>query len=179
VTFPVAHETWFEHARPSADWGFAFEGVTLALLAAALLVTVAVRLLARRFPGVDVPFLGRAAPWMPFAVRMHLAVSLVTLLSLGYYLSPAMDLHFDVAGVLLGAVMVLVAISMATGWHTREAAWLLVAAGPLEDLPGAGMAVLRDVDDGEARRLAEEEDESVVQGLFLVRIRPWLVLRTA
>ena len=89
------------------------------------------RLVARRFPGVDIPLLARAAPWMPFAVRMHLAVSLIALLSLGYYLSPAMDLHFDVAGVLLGAVMVLVAISMATGWHTREGAWLLIAAGPL------------------------------------------------
>jgi uncharacterized protein YciI len=52
---------------------------------------------------------------------------------------------------------------------------LLVAAGPFEDLPGAGMAVLRDVDEDEARRLAEEEDESVVQGLFRVHIRPWLV----
>ena len=128
---PFAHETWFESARPDADWGFAFEALTLALLAAALLVTVVVRLVARRFPGVDVPFIGRMAPWMPFAVRMHLAVSLVSLLSLGFYLSPAMDLHFDVAGVALGAVMVLVAISMATGWHTREGAWLLIAAGPL------------------------------------------------
>ena len=128
---PFAHETWFESARPDADWGFAFEALTLALLGAALLVTLAVRLVARRFPGLDLPFIGRMAPWMPFAVRMHLAVSLISLLSLGFYLSPAMDLHFDVAGVLLGAVMVLVAISMATGWHTREGALLLIAAGPL------------------------------------------------
>jgi len=71
------------------------------------------------------------APWMPFALRIHLAVSLVALLSLGYYLSPSMDLHFNVIGVVLGAVMVVVAIGMVTGWNTREAAILLIAAGPL------------------------------------------------
>jgi hypothetical protein len=86
-----AHETWFTDMTPS-DWSFAFEAATLALLGLAVVVTLAVRMLAVRFPGVDVPFLARMALWMPFAVRMHLAVSLVGLLSLGYYLSPAMDL---------------------------------------------------------------------------------------
>ena len=143
---PFAHETWFESARPGADWAFAFEALTLALLGAALLVTVAVRLIARRFPGLDLPFVGRMAPWMPFAVRMHLAVSLISLLSLGFYLSPAMDLHFDVAGVLLGAVMVLVAISMATGWHTREGALLLIAAGPLGMVAFGFSEVLQRID---------------------------------
>jgi uncharacterized membrane protein YphA (DoxX/SURF4 family) len=42
-----------------------------------------------------------------------------------------MDLHFNVIGVVLGAVMVVVAIGMVTGWNTREAAILLIAAGPL------------------------------------------------
>ncbi len=143
---PIAHETWFEHARPPADWSFAFEGLTLALLGAALLVTVVVRLIARRFPGVDVPFLGRMAPWMPFAIRIHLAVSLITLLSLGFYLSPAMDLHFNAVGVALGAVMVLVAISMATGWHTQEGALLLIAAGPLGMVAFGFWDVLQRVD---------------------------------
>ena len=68
---------------------------------------------------------------MPFAVRLHLAVSLIGLLSLGVYLSPAMDLEADLAGILLGINMAIVAIGMATGWHTREAAWLLIALGPL------------------------------------------------
>ncbi len=127
MTF-IAHETWFVD-EPPMDWSFAFEATTLALLGLAVVVTLAVRVIATRFPGVDVPFLGRMAPYMPFAVRIHLAVSLVGLLSLGYYLSPAMDLEADVAGFLLGAVMVAVAVSMATGWHAREGAWLLVAAG--------------------------------------------------
>jgi uncharacterized membrane protein YphA (DoxX/SURF4 family) len=96
--------------------------------------------------GVDLPFFGRMAPWMPFALRIHLAVSLISLLSLGFYLSPAMDLHFDVAGVVLGAVMVVVAIGMATGWHTREAAILLIAAGPIGMLEFGVWEVVKRVD---------------------------------
>ena len=125
---PIAHETWFVD-EPPMDWSFAFETATLALLGLALVVTLAVRLLAARFPGVDVPFIGRMAPYMPFAARIHLAVSLIGLLSLGFYLSPSMDLEANVAGFLLGAVMVVVAITMASGWHAREGAVLLVLAG--------------------------------------------------
>ena len=131
MTLPLAHETWFEAGHRELDWSFAGETLTLALLACAVLVTLAVRLLARVVPGVDIPFLARMAPWMPFAVRLHLAVSLIGLLSLGVYLSPAMDLEADLAGILLGINMAVVAIGMATGWHTREAAWLLIALGPL------------------------------------------------
>ena len=127
----LAHVAWFEADQGGTDWGFVFEATTLALLGAALAVTVLVRVIARRWPGVDIPFLARMAPWMPFAIRLHLAVSLISLLSLGFYLSPSMDLHFNVVGVLLGAVMVVVAIGMATGWHAREAAIVLIAAGPI------------------------------------------------
>ena len=114
-----------------ADWSFVGETATLALLAAAVAITLAVRLVARRWPGVDVALLARMAPWMPFAVRLHLAVSLIGLVSLGYYLSPAMDLAADATGILLGAVMVVVAVAMALGVRVRAAACLLIAAGPL------------------------------------------------
>ena len=143
---PLAHELWFEHDEYVNDWSFAAETLTLALLAAAVVVTLVVRILAKAWPGVDVPFLARMAPWMPFAIRMHLAVSLVGLLSLGVYLSPAMDLEADVAGILLGAVMAVVAIGMATGWHTRAAAWLLIAAGPIGMLEFGVWPVLQRVD---------------------------------
>jgi hypothetical protein len=125
---PIAHETWFVD-ETAMDWSFAFEAATLALLGLAVVVTIAVRVLASRFPGLDIPFLGQMAPYMPFAVRIHLAVSLVGLLSLGFYLSPNMDLQANLAGFVLGAVMVVVAITMASGWHAREGALLLVAAG--------------------------------------------------
>ena len=128
---PFAHETWFTHGEYPSDWSFAGEPATLALLASALAVTVLVRLVARRTPGIDVPALARLSPYMPFAVRIHLAVSLLGLLSLGYYLSPAMDLKADLAGIALGAVMAVVAVSMVAGWHSRGAALLLLAAGPI------------------------------------------------
>ncbi len=113
---------------------------------AAAVIALVVRLLATRIPGLDVPALARLAPWMPFAMRIHLAVSLIGLLSLGYYLSPAMDLHADLAGILLAAVMAVVAVGMVTGRHARSAAWLLVAAGPLGMLEFGVSPVLQRVD---------------------------------
>jgi hypothetical protein len=143
---PFAHEAWFGPDSFPSDWGFTTQTLTLALLAAAVAVTLAVRVLARYFPGVDVGWLGRCAPFMPFAVRLHLAVSLVGLLSLGYYLSPAMDLQANVTGILLGAVMAVVAIGMATGYHARWAAGLLLAAGPLGMLEFGFMPVIQRLD---------------------------------
>src|SRR5688572_30223755 len=96
VTLPLAHETWFVDDDVSANWDFVTDDLTLILLGVALALTIAVRLLARWWPGADIPWLGGLASFMPFAMRIHLAVSLVGLLSLGVYLSPAMDLQFDV-----------------------------------------------------------------------------------
>ena len=145
MTPPIAHETWFVD-EPPMDWSFTFEAATLALLGLAVAVTLLVRVVAARFPGVDVPFIGRMAPYVPFAIRIHLAVALVGLLSLGYYLSPAMDLEADVAGFALGATMIVVAITMATGWYAREGAWLLVAAGPIGMLEFGFSPVLQRID---------------------------------
>ena len=141
-----AHETWFDHGVYPTDWSFAAEKLTLALLAAAVLVTVAVRIAARFWPGVDVPVLGRLVPFMPFAIRLHLAVSMIGLLSLGFYLSPAMDLRADPGGILLGATMAVVAVTMATGWNARYGAALLIAAGPLGMLEFGLWPVLQRVD---------------------------------
>jgi hypothetical protein len=146
MSFPFAHETWFDHGAYPTDWGFAAEKLTLTVLVAALLVTVVVRLTARVLPGVDAPVLGRLAPFMPFAIRIHLAVSMVGLLSLGYYLSPAMDLRANATGIALGAVMALVAITMATGWRARWGALLLIAAGPLGMAEFGFWAVLQRID---------------------------------
>ncbi len=131
MSLPLAHETWFLDDPENYDWSFLSEGATLALLGAAVALTLLVRLVNRYWDGVDIGWLAAMAPYIPFAIRMHLAVSLVGLLSLGYYLSPAMDLQTDFAGIALGVVMALVAIAMATGYRARAAAWLLVAAGPL------------------------------------------------
>ena len=132
---PLAHELWFVDDVPPADWSFATEPRTLALLGAALLVAAAARVVAGRAAGADLPSLARLAPWIPFAVRLHLAVSLVGLLSSGWYLAPSLGLGSGLGGWLLGSVMAAVAVLLATGWHVRPAALLLVAAGPI------GMAV--------------------------------------
>ena len=142
----LAHETWFGPDAFPTDWAFAAQTLTLVLLGAAVLVTVGVRLLARRYPGVDVGWLARMAPFMPFAVRLHLAVSLIGLLSLGFYLSPAMDLRADPTGILLGAVMAVTAIGMATGYHARWAAGLLLAAGPLGMMEFGPWTVVQRID---------------------------------
>ena len=72
-------------------------------------------------------------------------------------------------------------------WHTeflgrmRQAGYL-VAAGPLPDEPGAGLTVLRLPGAGQAekaRKLATEDDQSVVDGLLAVTVRPWQVLLRA
>jgi uncharacterized protein YciI len=59
-----------------------------------------------------------------------------------------------------------------------DTAGLLVAAGPLPDLPGAGMAVVRSPgspDADEVLRLATEDDRCVAAGVLAVRVRPWEV----
>ena len=88
MEFPslFAHEMWFDPADVPLDWSAITQTLTLVFLAAAVVVAVAVRLIGRSFNGLDVPTLSRLAPFMPFAVRLHLAVSLVGMLSMGAYL---------------------------------------------------------------------------------------------
>jgi uncharacterized membrane protein YphA (DoxX/SURF4 family) len=130
MLLPVAHETWFVDRVPPSDWGFASEPKTVVLLAVALVVAALFRLAARVGGGVAVPVLARLAPWMPFAVRLHLAVSLIGLLSGGWYLAPRLELE-GATGVLLGVVAAVVAVMLMVGWRVRAAALLLVAAGPI------------------------------------------------
>ena len=141
-----AHELWFVDRVPAKQWSFLWEGRTLALLGLALVLTLLVRLVARVWPGVDVPLLARLVPWMPFAVRMHLGVALIGLLSGGYYLAPSMHLDQDVTGWLLGVVMAIAAILLVVGWNVRIAAALLVVAGPLGMLEYGFEPVLHRID---------------------------------
>jgi uncharacterized protein YciI len=60
-----------------------------------------------------------------------------------------------------------------------QQAGYLVAAGPLPDRPGEGMAVLRLPGPdrlADATRLATEDDAAVTGGLLAVTVRPWQVL---
>ena len=60
----------------------------------------------------------------------------------------------------------------------REAGYL-VAAGPLTDVPGEGMTILRLPGAGQldrATELATKDDSSVAGGFFTVTVRPWQVM---
>lgn len=128
---PLAHETWFLDQPHNYDWSFLTQTATLTLLAVAVLLTIVIRVVNHFWDGVDVPVVGNLAPWVSFAIRIHLAMSLLGLLSLGVFFSPAMDLQNNVIGIVLGTVMAVTAISMATGFKVRYAAWLIVASGLL------------------------------------------------
>ena len=130
-----AHEIWFVHAsvphrlgvrRPEAH-------ARVSSAAAAARHARSSRLHRARFwPGIDVPFSRRAgAVDAVRACASHLAVSLVGLLSMGVYLSPAMDLDRPSAGSSLG-------VDDGGRRHPDghrlprpPGRWLLVAAGPL------------------------------------------------
>jgi hypothetical protein len=142
----LAHELWFVDDVPEKDWSFLWEGRTLLLLAGALALTLLVRLLARLRSGVDVPWLARLVPWLPFAVRMHLGIALAGLLSGGWYLAPSMSLDESVTGWLLGLLVGAVALLLVVGWHVRVGAAALVLAGPLGMLEFGFEAVLHRVD---------------------------------
>jgi hypothetical protein len=187
MALPLAHETWFVDRVPPSDLGFATDAATLGLLTLAVVVTAAARLAAHVRSGVDVPVLARLAPWMPFAVRIHLAVSLVGLLSAGWYLAPGLELE-GVAGWLLGMIAAVVAVMLVIGWRVREAAALLVLAGPVGMLVyGVGPIVQRaDVlglalflaaagagrwsSDHELGREREASERDLARALWLLRV---------
>ncbi|CAB4892640.1 unannotated protein [freshwater metagenome] len=144
---PLAHETWFVFDDVGADWGFVFQTATIGLLLAALLVTLAVRVVAARWwSGVDVPAVAQLAEWTPFILRMHLGVSLVGMLSLGAFLAPPMELHWDVPSLLLGAAVLFIAILLFAGWRTRTVAWVLILLGPVAVLQFGLLEIVQRID---------------------------------
>lgn len=52
----------------------------------------------------------------------------------------------------------------------------LIAAGPLLDADGEGMTILTVDSEQLARQLAEQDDQSVRDGVLTVTVRPWQVV---
>lgn len=191
---PLAHARWFVDHVPPNDWSFAAEPRTLLYVLGALLLTLLVRVAARFAPEPDVTFLQRLVPWMPFAVRIHLAVALVGLLSAGVYLAPTMNLDLDAVGVVLGVLMAASAILLVTGWHARVGAALLLAGAPLgvfafgvgsilqrADVLGLALFVLvvgagRWSADAELGRSTDAADERLGRALWLLRMATGVAL---
>lgn len=142
----LAHELWFVDDPPGEDWSFLVEPRTLLYLAAAVVVVAALRVLARWRDGVDVPTLARLAPWMPFALRLHVGVSLVGLLSGGAYLAPQLELPNSVSGWLLGLVVAVAAVSLIAGFRARVGAALVLASTPLGMLEFGAWPILQRID---------------------------------
>ncbi|HEX2025523.1 MAG TPA: hypothetical protein VHH92_03915, partial [Actinomycetota bacterium] len=145
----LGHEAWFTDARPPFDWSFAAEPASLALIAAAVVVAVAWRLIARRLRspeiGVLLP-LGRLSPYVPRLLAIHAGVSLLAQAALGTYLAPSLDLPASPLGSAVAIAEGVVGVWLVTGYRIRPAAWLLVAAGPL-GMPAYGIVpILERVD---------------------------------
>jgi hypothetical protein len=144
-----AHAAWFVQGTYPPDWSFTLQRLTLAELAAVLVLCVTARLAGgvrvrghRVQDGVALPGLARLAPYMPFCVRLHAGVSLIVLTSLGLFLTPAMHLHRTPKAYALAALMLAIGTLLLAGWQTRLAAWMLLAAIPLGMLEYGDVPVL-------------------------------------
>ncbi|HEX6230848.1 MAG TPA: hypothetical protein VF029_03985 [Actinomycetota bacterium] len=130
----LPHERWFTSERPPADWAFALEPATLALVAGAIAAAVAWRSVGRRLPRPELPFLaplGRLAPWVPRLLAIHAGVSLLAQAARGSYLAPALELPDNAFGIGLRILEGVLGVWLISGFRVRWAAAAVVVAGPL------------------------------------------------
>jgi hypothetical protein len=130
----VAHESWFTNTRPPYDWGFAVDPATLVLVAAAVAIAIAWRVLGARLPRPELPFLaplGRLAPWVPRLLAIHAGVSLLAQAARHTYLAPSLELGHTAAGAALAIAEGVLGVWLVSGFRIRIAAFVVVAAGVL------------------------------------------------
>lgn len=147
----LAHEKWFvEHPGAfGSNWGFFLQPASLAMFAAVVLVAVAWRLLSRRLPAPELPwlgFLGRLAPWVPRLLGVHLGVSLLSLAVSNSYLAPNLTLTDVAGGPAIALAEGIVGVWLITGFKLRAAAVAVVVLGPLALLVAGPVAMLEAVD---------------------------------
>jgi uncharacterized membrane protein YphA (DoxX/SURF4 family) len=144
-----AHETWFTDRRPEFAWSFVTETETLIAIGIAVAVAVLWKLIARRAPAPELPFLrplGRLAPWVPRLLGVHAGVSLLAQAASGTYLAPSLDLPEGDAGIALAILEAVIGIWLIAGYKVRPAAWLLVAAGPIGAFGYGVLPILERID---------------------------------
>ena len=130
----LAHETWFTGLRPPYDWSFVFDTATLLMISAAVIIAIAWRYAAHRWPSPELSLLaplGRLAPWVPRLLGVHAGVSLLSQAARGTYLAPSLALPDGWFGTALAIVEGIIGIWLITGFRLRTPAYLLVAAGPI------------------------------------------------
>ena len=141
---PLAHAKWFVDSSQhhQTDWGFFFDGETLVLLAAALLVAVLWYFVGPRLRRGSLPVLtpvGRLAPLMPRLLAGGLGLALVTLAVAGRLLGPGTVAESVPGGLGLMLVQGVVGAWLVLGRRLKAAAGLLgllclasaVLAGPM------------------------------------------------
>lgn len=131
-----AHERWFleDPGAFPTDWSFVARPVTLALVAAAVVVTLVWRRVATRLPDPELPplrALGGLAPYVPRLLAVHLGVSLLALAARGHFLTADLALSELPAGALVGLAEGALGVWLISGVCLRPAALLLVAIGPV------------------------------------------------
>jgi hypothetical protein len=134
ILMPLAHETWFTNERPPYSWDFVFQRDTLVAIALAVLFAIAWRLVGRRLPSPELPFLypiGRLTPAIPRLLAIHAGVSLLAQAASGSYLAPSLDLPSGLVGTSLALLEGVTGVWLIAGYRVRPAALLLVASGPL------------------------------------------------
>ena len=162
MSVPLAHALWFTDARPSYDWSFAAETLSLFALAAAIVGAVVWRVAARLLPRPELSFLGflgALGPWVPRLLGIHAGVSLLALAARLEFFVPTFRLPDTWWGVALGILEGVVGVWLISGWKVRPAAALLVIAGPLGMLGFGIMPIL-------------ERADLLAIGLFLVLLPP-------
>lgn len=131
---PLAHQAWFTDERPPWEFDFLLQPLTLFSIAVTVLITIAWRIAAARFPSPELPFLrriGDLTPWIPRLLGIHAGVSLIAQAYAGTFLAPSLELPDTLVGTLLAILEGIIGVWLVSGWKVKPAAWLLVAAGPL------------------------------------------------
>jgi hypothetical protein len=137
----LAHEAWFSDVRPPFDWAFALSPASLALVAGAVGIAVAWRVVGGRVPRPELPFLrplGRLAPWVPRLLAVHAGVSLLAQSARGTYLAPSLELPDDPLGAALRIAEGAVGVWLISGVRVRWAALGVALSGPVA-MPSFGV----------------------------------------
>lgn len=151
LSLPLAHEKWFvdDPGAFGADWSFAFEAASLALIAAVAVVALVWHVVGGRMPRPELPFLepvGRLAPWIPRLLGIHLGVSLLSLAVQDAYLAPNLSLEHVPGGAAIAFAEGLLGVWFITGAWLRPAGLVTLLLGPLAALLAGPVAMLEAID---------------------------------
>ena len=152
MSMPVlGHVKWYvdEPHNPVIDLRLLTEPLTLALLAAAVVVAILWRVIGTRLPTPELGMLqplGRLAPWIPRLLGIHLGVSLLGLAVTNSYLAPHLSLDQVPGASAIALFEGAIGVWLITGIGVRWAALGVILLGPLGLAFAGPLPVLEAVD---------------------------------